>query len=71
MLDLAVCTENTTTSFFNNKWVFVNQKLTSLVDKSENKEIKIGEMVELTSGKQLILSKEDGGRVAVISIANK
>ncbi len=57
-------------SFYNNKWLFVNQKLTSLVDKSENKEIKIGEMVQLTSGKQLILSKEDGGRVAVISIAN-
>ena len=57
-------------SFYNNKWVFVNQTLTSLVDKSENKDIKIGEMVELTSGKQLILSKEDGGRVAVISIAN-
>ena len=48
-----------------------NQTLTSLFDKSENKDIKIGEMVELTSGKQLILSKEDGGRVAVISIANK
>lgn len=58
-------------SFYNNKWLFVNQTLTSLVDKSENKDIKIGEMVELTSGKQLILSKEDGGRVAVISIANK
>ncbi len=57
-------------SFYNNKWVFVNQTLTSLVDKSEDKDIKIGEMVELTSGKQLILSKEDGGRVAVISIAN-
>jgi hypothetical protein len=57
-------------SFYNNKWLFVNQTLTSLVDKSENKEIKIGEMVELTSGKQLILSKDDGGRVAVISVAN-
>jgi hypothetical protein len=57
-------------SYYNNKWLFVNQTLTSLVDKSENKEIKIGEMVELITGKQLILSKDEGGRVAVISIAN-
>jgi serine/threonine protein kinase len=58
-------------SFYNNKWLFVNQTLTTLVDKSENKDVKIGEMLELTPGKQLILSKDDGGRVAVISIANK
>jgi len=27
-------------------------------------------MVEITNGKKLLLSKDDGGRVAVISIAN-
>ncbi|WP_291151761.1 helix-hairpin-helix domain-containing protein [Flavobacterium sp. UBA7680] len=58
-------------TFHNNKWVFVNQKLTSLVDKSEDKEIAIGEMVELTDGKKLLLSKEDGGRVVVVTMANK
>jgi hypothetical protein len=58
-------------TFHNDKWVFVNQKLTSLVDKTENKDIQIGEMVELTDGKQLLLSKEDGGRVVVITMANK
>lgn len=57
-------------SFFNGKWVFVNQKLNSLSDKTEGKDIPIGSMVEITNGKQLLLSKEDGGRVAVISIAN-
>lgn len=57
-------------SFYNGKWVFVNQKLTSLSDKTEGKDIPIGSMVEITNGKQLLLSKEDGGRVAVISIAN-
>jgi serine/threonine protein kinase len=58
-------------TFHNNKWVFVNQKLTSLVDKTENKDIPIGTMVELTHHKQLLLSKEDGGRVVVITMANQ
>ena len=58
-------------TFHNNKWVFVNQQLTSLVDKTENKDIPINSMVELTDGKQLLLSKEEGGRVVVITLANK
>jgi serine/threonine protein kinase len=57
-------------TYHNDKWMLVNQKLTSLVDKTEDKEIGIGEMVELTNGKQLLLSKEDGGRVVVITMAN-
>lgn len=58
-------------TFHNSKWVFVNQTLTSLVDKTENKDIPIGTIVELTHGKQLLLSKEDKGRVVVITLANK
>ena len=58
-------------AYYNAKWVFVNQKLKNLTDKTDNKQIKIGEMVEITHGKQLVLSTEEGGRVAVISIANK
>jgi serine/threonine protein kinase len=58
-------------SFFNNKWVFVNEKLTSLKDVTEDKEVPIGSMVDITDGKKLLLSKEEGGRVAIISIANK
>ena len=58
-------------TFHANNWVFVNQKLLSLVDKTESKDIAIGEMVILTDGKKLLLSKEDGGRVIVITMANK
>ena len=58
-------------TFHNNKWVLVNQKLTGLKDVTEDKEIPINTMVELTDGKKLLLSKEDGGRVVVITIANK
>lgn len=58
-------------SYYNNKWVFVNEKLTTLKDVSEDKMILPGGMVELTNGKKLLFSKEDGGRVAIVSIANK
>lgn len=58
-------------TFHNDKWVLVNQKLTSLYDKTEDKEVAIGEMVELSDGKTLVLSKEEGGRVVLITIANK
>ncbi|MEO7767332.1 MAG: kinase, partial [Ferruginibacter sp.] len=58
-------------TFYHNKWVLVNQKLTSLKDLTEDKLIAIGEMVELTDGKKLLLSKEDGGRVVTITMANK
>ena len=57
-------------AFHNNKWVFVNQSLTSLKDVTEDKQIPIGSMVEITNGKKLLFSKEDGGRVAIITIAN-
>ncbi len=57
-------------TFHNQAWVFVNQTLTSLVDKTEEKDILIGEMVVLTDGKKLLLSKEEGGRVVVITMAN-
>jgi len=58
-------------TFHNNKWVLVNQKLTTLKDLTEDKEIAPGTMVELTDGKKLLLSKEDGGRIVIITIANK
>ena len=58
-------------TFYNNKWVLVNQKLTGLKDLTNDKEIGINEMVELEDGKKLLLSKEDGGRVVVITMANK
>lgn len=58
-------------TFHNNKWVLVNQKLTSLKDLTEDKVIGINEMVELTDGKKILLSKEDGGRVIIITMANK
>ncbi|MNR62107.1 hypothetical protein D3C85_1840350 [compost metagenome] len=58
-------------TFYNDKWVFVNQKLTSLKDLTEDQEVPIGTMIELTDGKKILLSKEEGGRVIMITMANK
>jgi hypothetical protein len=58
-------------TFHQGRWVLVNQKLTSLKDLTDNKEIPIGSMVDITDGKKLLLAKEDGGRVVMITITNK
>jgi serine/threonine protein kinase len=58
-------------TFYNGRWVLVNQKLTSLKDLTENKEVPINSMVDITDGKRLLLSREDGGRVVVITMANQ
>lgn len=56
--------------FYQNKWVLVNEGLPSLRDISENKDVPMNTMIELTEGKRLLLSKEEGGRIIVVSIAN-
>ena len=57
-------------TFYNNKWVLVNQKLTSLKDLTENINIPIGGMLDLTDGKKILLSDEEGGRIVIITMAN-
>ena len=49
----------------------VTSTLTSLKDLTEDKEIPVNSMVELTDGKRLLLSKDDGGRIVNITMANK
>jgi hypothetical protein len=57
-------------TFHNGKWVLVNQKLTSLKDLTENKEVPVGTMVDITDGKRLLLSNEESGRVVIVTMAN-
>ena len=54
--------------FHNEKWLLVNQTLSSLKDVTENVTIPIGGFVELLNDKKLLFSDEEGGRVALISI---
>jgi hypothetical protein len=58
-------------TFHNNEWVLVNQTLNSLKDVTADNVIAPGTMVAITDGKKLLLSSEDGGRIVLISMANK
>ena len=52
------------------KWVFVNQTLAKLKDLTENKEIAVNSMVEITDGKKLLLTNEDGGRLILVQMVS-
>jgi serine/threonine protein kinase len=54
--------------FHNRKWILINRKLPSMFDKDIDKKIEIGEGVELTEGKKILLSKEDGGRLIIVQV---
>lgn len=54
--------------FHKGKWILINRKLTSMYDKDIDKKIEIGEAVDLTEGKKILLSKEDGGRLIIVQL---
>lgn len=58
-------------TFYQNKWVLVNQTLNGMKDLSENRNIPINSMVELTDGKKILLSAEEGGRLIYVTLTNK
>ncbi|RYD93552.1 MAG: kinase, partial [Sphingobacteriales bacterium] len=58
-------------SLHNGEWVLVNQKLTSLRDLTEDADVPVGAMVRLTEGKRILLAREDGGRIVLITLSNK
>lgn len=57
-------------TFHQNKWVLVNQSLKGMKDLTEQKDIPINSMVELTNGKKILLSNEEGGRLLYITLTN-
>lgn len=58
-------------TFHQGKWVLVNQSLSGMKDITEQKEIPPGSMVELTDGKKILLSAEEGGRLIYVTMANQ
>lgn len=54
--------------FHNGKWILINRKLKSLYDKDIDKKIEIGEAVELTDGKKILLSTDDGSRLVIVQL---
>ncbi len=57
-------------TFHSGQWLLVNQKLDSLKDLTEDKEVPIDGTVALTNGKKLLLSREEGGRIVIVTLAN-
>ncbi len=57
---------------FGGRWILINRLLTGLYEilPDGNRLVAPGEYVELTDGKQFLMSKEDGGRLAVVTLAN-
>lgn len=58
-------------TFYQNKWVLVNQTLNGMRDLTDQKDVPINSMVELTNGKKILLSNEQGGRLIYITITNR
>ena len=56
--------------FFNGKWILINRSLSDLWDKDFDKKIGIGEYVELTEGKKILLGKNDGDRLIIVQLVN-
>lgn len=56
--------------FINNKWILINRTLTSIVDKDNDTPIEIGKSVDITDGKKILLSKEEGGRLIIVQLVN-
>lgn len=56
--------------FFHGRWILINRRLPSLWDKDVNKQIGINDYVELTEGKKILLSTEDGGRLVLVQLVN-
>lgn len=54
--------------FHNNKWILINRRLSGMYDKDIDKKIEIGEAVDLTEGKKILLSKDDGGRLIIVQL---
>ncbi len=58
--------------FHNGKWILINRRLPDMWDVTgePKRQIKVGEFVELTEGRKILLSGDDGGRLIVVQLVN-
>lgn len=55
-------------AFYKKKWMLVNQTLVGMRDLTEDRDVPINSVVELTNGKRILLSNEEGGRLLYITL---
>jgi len=56
--------------FFNGKWILINRRLDDLWDKTDDRKIEVGQYVELTEGRRILLGRKDGDRLIIVQIVN-
>lgn len=56
--------------FHDDKWLLVNEGLHDMMDVSTKDIVPIGGKIELTDGRQILLSKGDGGRLIVVQMVS-
>lgn len=56
--------------FHGGRWILINRSLPNLWDKDLNKKIEIGQAVELTDGKKILLGTNDGDRLILVQLVN-
>ena len=58
--------------FHNGKWILINRRLPDMWDVTgpDKRQIKPGDYVELTEGRKILLSGEDGGRLIVVQLVS-
>lgn len=57
--------------FHNGRWILINRRDDVVFkDVDSDREIHRGEFIELTEGKKILLSKEDGGRLVIVQLVN-
>lgn len=54
--------------FHNNDWWLINERLPDLKDVTNNLSVPIGKKVKIQDGQQIILSKAEGGRLAMVQM---
>ncbi len=54
----------------NGKWILINRRLPDLKDLDADRVVAFGESIELKDNQKILLSKEDGGRLAIVQIVS-
>lgn len=56
--------------FHNGQWILINRNLPDLYDATEKKAVPVGAYVPLTEGRQILLDRSPGGRLALVQLVS-
>lgn len=56
--------------FHNGQWILINRHLPDMYDVTDKKPVPVGGFVALTEGRQILLDKNQGGRLVIVQLVN-